>query len=595
MDRRVIIILLLVAAIVAAFFPAGSAGFVSLDDDAYVEQAVFVNRGFTRSGVAWALSSIHTANWHPLTTLSHMLDCHSFGKHAGMMHWENIAWHAMNAVLVFLAWHTMTGALGRAAVVAALFALHPLHVESVAWISSRKDLLSTFFWLLGILAYVRWTRRRSLSGYVAVNACLVLALLAKPMAVTFPVTLLLLDLWPLRRWPANGIWPLFREKAALFLIVALHAVTTYFVQHLAGAAAYAARFDWETRIGNAFVAYARYLGKTVWPETLSPLYHLRGAWPLAAVAGALLLFAAVSFVAWWQRHRRPWVALGWLWFVGTLVPVIGLIQVGAQSMADRYTYVPLLGVFTVAAWFGAEFVGRTQAARRSLAAAVVGLLVALIILTSRQTRAWSDSITLYRSSIAAGEDSAPIRYLLATALHAAGRPEPEVVAEYQRALALQPDYVNALTQLAGIALRRSQFAEARRIANQAIAFEPKNPGLHLNLAMIAGMEGRSDEAVALLEHAIALKPDYGQAHLELARLLARLNRLPDALRSYARASELIRWDPQVLTEFGTLAANLGDPETGRRNFSRAVWIDPTHTAAQQNLSTIEQLLRSRRR
>ncbi len=590
---RPVVSLLLVLAVVGAFFPAGSAGFVNLDDDAYVEHAGFVNRGFTSAGVVWALTSIHTANWHPLTTLSHMLDCELFGVRPAPMHWENILWHALNAVLVFLVWQTSTQTLWRAAVVAALFALHPLHVESVAWISSRKDLLSTFFWLLGLLTYVAWTRRKSTARYVAVAICLALALLAKPMAVTFPFTLLLLDVWPLRRWPATKVWPLIREKLVLFALVLGHSAATYQVQHAAGAASYAVRFDWATRIGNAFVAYARYLGKTLWPESLSPLYHLSEGWPIVNVVSAVVLLVVISAAAWSQRRPRPWLGIGWLWFLGTLVPAIGLIQVGAQSMADRYTYVPLLGVFTAITWFGAELVLRLPRFRPALSAAAVVGLAAFAVLTAQQSRAWTNSITLYRQSIAVGEDNPGIRYLLATAMAAAGRPESEVVAEYQRALQLQPDYINARTQLAGIALAHGRIDEAVRLSEENLKFEPLNPGLYFNLAVLAARQQRTSDAVRLFQEAIRLNPANGAPFLELGRLYARENKLPEALKNYTRAAELLPWDPPTLTEYGILAANLGDLATGRRCLARVVWIDPTHASAKQNLAIVDGLLKSR--
>ncbi|MDO8545573.1 MAG: tetratricopeptide repeat protein [Opitutaceae bacterium] len=589
-----IVIVLLVLAVAAAFFPAGSAGFVNLDDDAYVEFAPMVNRGFTRSGVVWALTSIHTANWHPLTTFSHMLDCQLFGLKPAPMHWENILWHAANAVLVFLVWQRSTRTVWRAGIIAGLFALHPLHVESVAWISSRKDLLSTFFWLLGILVYVGWTRRKSGVRYLGVVVCLVLALLAKPMAVTFPCTLVLLDLWPLGRWPAQKLWPLLREKGILFVVVLLHAGGTFLVQHAAGAADYAARFDLGMRIGNAFVAYVRYLGKTMWPESLAPLYHMSRGWPVLTVLGAIVLLALISAAVWWQRRQCPWLAFGWLWFLGTLVPVIGLIQVGAQSMADRYTYVPLLGVFTAIAWFGAELVARAPQLRRPLQTAAIVALSAFAVLTAHQSRAWSNSISLYRHSLAVGEDNPGIRYLLANALSAAGRPEAEVVAEFQRALKLEPGYINARTQLAGIALRQERMDEAVRLSEENVKYEPQNAGVYFNLAVLASRQKRTANALRFYQEAIRLKPDYGTAFLELGRLHARENKLPEALKYYARAAELMPWDLPTLTEYGILAANLGDLATGRRVLARAVWIDPNHGPAKQNLSVLEGLIRNRR-
>ena len=382
---------------VAAYWPVRSAGFVNLDDDAYVEFQPMVNQGFRSAAVVWAFTSSHGGLWFPLTSLSHILDCELFGVHAGPMHVESVLWHVVNALLVFFVWRALTGATWRSALVAGLFALHPLNVESVAWISERKNVLSTFFWLLGLGAYVRYVRLPSLGRYSLVLLSLLLALLSKPMAVTFPCTLLLLDFWPLRRWPTQTWGALLREKLPFFALVAVHGIATILVQQFAGAADYGRRITLAARLGNAVVSYVRYLGKAAWPETLSPFYAHPGFWPAWAVGGALVALAGLSALAWRLRQTQPWAAFGWLWFLGTLVPVIGLIQVGAQAMADRYAYVPLLGIFTIIAWTGAELAERWPRARVGVGLAAAAALVACYPLTRRKVAAWTNSTTLLRA------------------------------------------------------------------------------------------------------------------------------------------------------------------------------------------------------
>jgi 4-amino-4-deoxy-L-arabinose transferase-like glycosyltransferase len=401
----VVVVLSLVT--VLGYWRVGEAGFVNRDDEIYVEHQPRVNQGLHSGGFAWAFTASPSSDWHPLTTLSHLLDCEVFGVSAAPMHWENLLWHVINSTLVFLVLRALTGATWRPAIVAALFALHPLHVESVAWISERKSLLSTFFWLLGIWAYAGYARHQSRGRYVLVAAALGLALLSKPMAVTFPCILLLLDFWPLRRWPARGWRSLFIEKLPLFALVAIHGVITLMIQSASGAAVSARRFSLDERAGNAVVAYARYLGKAFWPESLSPMYFHPGYWPAGVVVGATLGLAAVSMVIWWLRRTRPWLIFGWLWFLATLLPVIGLVEMGAQSLADRYMYLPILGVFILMVWQTSRLVHLWPRARGALFAATASILIVFGLLTTRQVKIWRNSATLHEHGIAPAKGIAP--------------------------------------------------------------------------------------------------------------------------------------------------------------------------------------------
>jgi len=578
---------------IIAYEPVRICGFVNLDDDAYVEFAPMVNRGVGAASLVWAVTSVHSSNWHPLTSFSHMVDCSLFGPNPVPMHVENVAWHVLNALLVFYIWHTFLGGLWRSAFVAALFALHPLHVESVAWISERKDLLCTFFWLLGLASYLHWVRKRTAWCYGGMLACLVLALLSKPMAVTFPFTLLLLDGWPLGRWPGLKWRVLVAEKIPLFALVLVHAVVTLLVQHADGATRFGERFSLATRVGNALVSYVRYLGKTISPETLSPLYHMAGSSPVWVVAGSFALLAILSGWAWCRRRSQPWFLFGWLWFLGTLVPVIGLVQVGSQSMADRYTYVPLLGVFTIIAWAFAGLASRRPGLRPLAITAALVVLAGSFAATRRQVPVWENSIRLYGHSIAVGEDNAAVRYLLGLALQSAGRPESEVVAQFQRAIELQPDYINAHTRLIILAIQHRQFDEARRRAGEILRFDPGNPALHVNLGSTCQWQGRLDEAETHYKEALRLDPSSTSARRELINLYLRQDRLADLPSQY---QELIRynpWDPTALAEAGVLSANRGQLDQARRYLERALWIDPGNDLARRNLPLLDQLQQCR--
>ena len=585
----------LVVLTLLAYWRAGEAGFVNLDDDAYVEQQPLVNLGLRPAGIAWAFTGSHSSNWHPLTTLSHMLDCELFGVRPGPMHWENVLWHTLNALLVFLVWRALTGATWRPAILAAMFALHPLHVESVAWISERKDVLSAFFWLLGLGAYAGYVRQPSTARYLLVGGAMVLALLSKPMAVTFPCTLLLLDFWPLRRWPERSWRSLFIEKLPLFALVAIHSVLTFFVQRASGAANFGERFPLDARIGNALVAYLRYLGKTLWPESLAPLYFHPGYWPGSVVLAATIVLVVASVYFWWLRRTRPWLLFGWLWFLGTLVPVIGIVQVGAQSMADRYMYFPILGVFTLGIWQFARLVHFWPRTRPLLIASTAAVTVGFGVVTWRQVPAWNNSVALYEHSIAVGEDNPAVRYLYAVSLAMKGRPEAEVVAQFKRALQLRPDYINALTQLAMIALSHQRMDEARRLVEHTIALEPRNPALHSNLGALCVRTGRPDEAIPHFKHVLELDPNAAGAHLELGQIYLNQNRYDEALAHYAIRAKLDPWNPDAQTEYGTLLSNLGRIDEALPYFERALWLRPGHARAKQNLEAVKQLQAQRKK
>jgi Tfp pilus assembly protein PilF len=589
----VLTMLLLALATFVAYWRVGEAGFVNLDDDAYVEHQPMVNQGLRSAGIVWAFTGSHTSNWHPLTTLSHMLDCEVFGVRAAPMHWENLVWHVLNSALVFLVWRALTGATWRPAIVAGLFAIHPLHVESVAWISERKDLLSAFFWLLGIAAYIRYARHPSVRRYLLVAGAMVLALMSKPMAVTFPCTLLLLDFWPLRRWPASSGRSLFIEKLPLFGLVAIHSVLTFLVQSASGAANYGTRFSLAARLGNAVVAYARYLGKTFWPEPLAPMYFHPGFWPAAIVGGATVALVAVSLAIWSLRRTRPWLTFGWLWFLGTLVPVIGLIQVGAQSMADRYMYFPILGVFTLIVWQASRLVYVWPRIRGPLILATAALLLAFGALTARQVKAWKNSISLYEHSIAVGEDNPAVRYLLAVALQAAGSPQAEVVAQFKRAIELQPDYINAFTQLAFIAQHSQRADEARKLIEQTARLDPQNPGVQANLGAYWLRAGRPEEAIRHFEQALALDPKFSVAHVELGRIHLQQGQVEAGRAHYEARARFDRWNPDALAEYGSLLCNLRRLEEARHYLERALWIRPDFPRARQNLGVTLQLIKQK--
>ncbi len=517
--------LALVAAVAVVYAAVTGQAFVNFDDGRYVYQNARVRAGLSWHGVGWALTTFHCANWHPLTWLSYMLDAQLFGVSAPAHKLVNVAFHAANAVLVFALLKLATGSRWRSALAAALFALHPLRVESVAWVSERKDVLSTFFWLLALIAWVRYARAPSMRRYGAVALPFALGLLAKPMVVTLPLTLLLIDCWPLRRIDPSRIfraegWALVREKLPLLVLSAVASGSTLAAQRAGGAVSSSEAVDLGARLVNAAQSAAAYLAKAVWPTDLAVIYPhpaLVGgfsAWKVAASVGVL---AAITCVAAWQRTRRPWVAFGWGWFLVTLLPVLGMVQVGLQGMADRYTYVPLVGPAVAVAWLAGELADRGTAPRAiAVAFSVVGLL-ALAVATRRQVAVWRDSFTLFRHALEVTGPENPLALRnLGIAHQDAGRPDLALPL-LSESVRLGPYDAHAWMNL-GIAYASLGAAEeGAACLRKAAAMAPGDPPVWFNLGIAAALQGRWDEAAAAEARLRALGSDLADRLAERAR------------------------------------------------------------------------------
>ena len=425
--------------------------FITLDDDAYIKGNVMVNRGVTLAGVAWAFSTFDQGNWHPLTWIAHMMDSQLFGMNAGGHLLVNALIHIANTLLVFWFLFRTTHARWPSALAAALFALHPLHVESVAWAAERKDTLSTFFGLLSLIAYVRYAKGPSIRRYTWVAITLVLGLLAKPMLVTWPFVMLLLDYWPLRRFDltprkemGTKLWPLLREKFPLFALVAASAVITTIAQSHGGAVRTFQDFPIALRLTNALVSYVKYLLLTFWPNDLGVYYpYTTSGTPAWQIICAAFLLIGITALCFFQRKIRPYLVVGWLWFLGALVPVIGIVQVGGQTMADRYFYIPSIGLFIVIA-FGLADIAETRRLAPSLSAAVAsGILLALAILTNAQIHRWSNSFTLFKHTLAVTPPNLIIENNLGSALSRSGLHD-EAGAHFEKALQIIPAHYDSL-------------------------------------------------------------------------------------------------------------------------------------------------------
>ena len=590
--RRAAVSLGLVLVTLAALGGVRGHGFVNFDDDSYVTENPRVLRGLSAASVGWALTDASTPNWQPVTWLSHMLDVQAFGLDAGKHHRTSLWIHAANVVLLFLLLCRMTGALWRSAFVASLFALHPLHVESVAWIAERKDVLSTCFWLLAIAAWLSYLQSRTIRRYLAVLLLFALALMAKPMAVTLPFTLLLLDFWPLRRLaPGSKATPaifagLLLEKTPLFVLSAIAGAITLIGQSRAGAIGALDAFPLSERLANAIVAYAAYLGRTLWPSGLAVLYPWTHRDLLSlTVAACALLVAGVTAAAIGLRRRAPYLTFGWLWYMGTLVPVIGLVQVGAQSMADRYTYVPLVGIFVALAWGLADLAGESRPGRYGAAVAATASLVALGAATRVQVDTWTDSVTLCRHALAVTSGSSVMENNLGRALFDRGQTD-DAMHHYAEALRIQPDYADARNNLGVALMKAGRSEEAIEALTQAMKSRPDDALSHFNLGTALAKAGRSRDAAAQLERALQLSPTYVAAHNSLGALLLEAGELDAAIEQFDAAARI---DPEFYQAQYNLALALsqrGEPTRARAAYERTIKLAPRHVDARNNLAAL---------
>jgi tetratricopeptide (TPR) repeat protein len=537
--------LTLAVATLAVFWPVFQADFVNYDDPEYVTDNHMVQEGLTKEMMRWAATTSHFSYWHPLTWFSHALDCQLFGLHPAGHHATSLLFHLANTILLFLLLRRMTQTLWRSAFVAALFALHPLHVESVAWVCERKDVLSTFFGFLSIWAYVSYAQARGriqhasrrtprhvsrFTGhtpsaspswvfhlppaffYTLALFFFAFGLMSKPMLVMLPFILLLLDYWPLGRTHALR---LLLEKLPFVALAVVSGVVTFVTQRRSGVLPGTAMLPLQIRLGNSAISYLRYLKKTFWPNDLAVFYPYV-SWPAWEALGAGLVLLVVTAVLLRMARRRPYLAVGWLWFLGTLVPAIGLVQSGSQSMADRYSYVPLIGIFIMVVW------GISDLTRgRQVLAGIGGLVVlgALSLTAAAQVRHWRNSITLFQHTLAVTADNALAHNNLGEALFEQGH-LAEAAEHYREALAIAPQSAMTLCNLGIILAKDGNSAEARRLQEAALQLKPALPQAHYHLALLDMADRRSAEAIAHWRSVLQAKPHWADALNNLAWLLA---------------------------------------------------------------------------
>ena len=544
----------------ALYYPALHNGFVNYDDPAYVTSNWQVQQGFTSRNLAWAFTSTAEANWHPLTWISHMLDVQLFGLRPAGHHAQSIFWHAVNVLLLFLLLAKATGFVGRSALVAGLFAVHPLNVESVAWIAERKTVLCTFFLLLALAAYGWYAKRPRASRYLLASFLFALALMAKPMVITLPFALLLLDFWPLQRFPETALSKLVVEKTPLLALSAASAAITLYAQRIGGAIGSTALLPPAIRLKNAIYSYLIYIEKAVLPSRLAVFYpHPEGALALWKVMGAVVLLIMVTAVFWHFRERR-YLLVGWLWFLGTLAPMIGIVQVGRQAWADRYAYLPLWGLFVIAVWLASEAATRISLSRGAQVVIALAVLIGYAVTAHIQIGYWRDSYTLFAHALQVTEANPIAEDNLGSALLEMRRPDL-AQSHLERAIQLMPTLATAHYNLGTLLQRQNEMDRAEREYQWALQYGSDTQELaqtHNNLGVLFDQFGRREQALAEFSQAIALNPHEQNSLVSRGLIEREEGKLDAALQDFARAAQVtpsplaLYWQGRVLEEKGQL-------------------------------------------
>jgi protein O-mannosyl-transferase len=571
---KVIICLILAGAVLAAYWQVSGYDFINFDDPTYVVDNRMIRQGITLEGVKWAFSSVYASNWHPLTWVSHMLDVELFGLDPGKHHLTNVFFHMLNSVLLFLVLFGMTGMQWRSAVVAALFALHPLHVESVAWVSERKDVLSSFFWILTMAVYLWYIKDQTITRYLVTVFAYIFGLLSKPMLVTLPFVLILLDYWPLDRitrpmeagkegWDSflSGInWPkiplILIEKVPLIIIAAASSSITVYAQKSGGAMQPFEHLQLGTRVLNSIASYVSYLWKAVWPSGLAVFYPYPDRFqPAVVVLCSIFLLLSTILVLIFAR-RNQYLPVGWFWYLGTLLPVIGLVQVGSQSMADRYTYLPLIGIFIMAVWGFGDLLSKIHLGKAASVTASAGTLLLFSVITWNQVGFWKDSITLFKHALDVTRNNDLAHFNLGHALEERGDING-AIRNYQATIQISPYDVPALTSLG---------------------------------AMLLDL-GKMEEAKKYLQEALRINPMYTKAVGTLGNLMLRTGEVDQAIKSYHEVLRIDPLDAEVNNNLGAAYSKKGNLRIGVRYFQEAIRLNPENKDALQNLRKARDLLK----
>lgn len=581
-------VLLLILATTITYFPVKDSEFIDLDDDVYVTDNPWIQQGLNLQSISWAMTSLREGVWNPMTWISFMLDYQLFGLNPAGYHLTNLVLHLGSVLLLLGVLYRMTERFWPSLLVAALFALHPLNVESVAWVTERKNVLSTLFWMLSLWAYLEYLRKPVWQHYVGIMGFLILGLMSKQMLVTLPCALLLLDYWPLRRLGDNGkefrvrLPHLVLEKVPLFAAVLGAGLLTLIAAHTDDALPSLERLSLGVRLANAPLSYALYLKKMVWPMDLAVFYPHPGSTlsPLA-VALAILVLAGISLGVWWGRKSR-YLVVGWLWYLGTLVPAAGLIQVGGQSMADRHTYIPAIGIFIMLIWGVAESAQAMRLRTAWLATASLGLIISMMLLTRQQLGHWKDSITLFEHTVAVTEGNYLVHNNLGTALLERGNVDA-AIENFSRVLEIRPHSDRGLYNMA-LALRaQGKIEESAHYLARALQSNPSMAEAYNNLGIILIAQKRLEDAITLFKEALEIAPRMEQAHNNLGTALISQGRVDEALVHFLKAVEFNPYKAKSYNNLGAVMDLQGRSEEALSYYQRALELSPTSVLTYNNM------------
>ncbi len=579
------LIAIVVIATVAVYWPVHQFEFINLDDPDYVVNNVRIHPGLTGDGIAWAFTQSHSANWHPLTWLSHMADIELYGLNPGGHHITNLTFHILNTLLLFYVLYRMTKKSWLSALTTGLFALHPLHVESVAWISERKDVLSTFFWLLTMAAYIGYVRRKSKSWYIGSVLLMALGLMAKPMLVTLPFVLLLIDYWPLDRLDKTTWRKRLIEKIPFFALSVASSIITVIVQKSSGAVTGTSYLPLGYRLANAVLSYSRYIYKTIWPAKLAIFYpHPVGDIPiLPVILSAAVLIAITAFVV-LRIRKDKYLLTGWLWYLGTLVPVIGIVQVGSQALADRYTYVPLIGVFVIVAWAGRQLTEKIKIKPLYAGLASMVILAVCSTVTYSQVKTFQNSQTLFNHALTVTENNYEAHFQLGMALEEQGQFE-QALDHYQKAIKIKPDHLKSLNGMGVLLVKMEQLDEAIEYLEKAKDVAPNFAQPYVNLAVIYLQKGQYQKAI---DHYVEAQKyeDHPIIYGYLGYAYLQRGQFAQAEAALQKAVQYYPNEPQFQFHLGMVMKNTGRPERARIYFRKTLELNPNFNEAAQQLKNL---------